>query len=139
MMHCENVMTPDPVTCRADELVVTAAHRMDVLEVGALPVVDAGGKRLVGILTDRDVARRVRARGLDPWATVVGDVMSKDVVACAPEDDLCEAMVRMEEREVQRLPVVDGAGRLVGILTKDDLTLRVAAYAEFLEEVHAED
>lgn len=139
MMHCENVMTPDPVTCRADELVVTAAHRMDVLEVGALPVMDAGGKRLVGILTDRDVARRVRARGLDPWATVVGDVMTRDIVACDPGDDLCEAMVRMEEREVQRLPVVDGAGRLVGILTKDDLTLRVAAYAEFLDEVHAED
>lgn len=139
MLHCENVMTPDPVTCRADELVVTAAHRMDVLEVGALPVVDAGGKRLVGMLTDRDVARRVRARGLDPWATVVGEVMTRDIVACDPGDDLCEAMVRMEEREVQRLPVVDGGGRLVGILTKDDLTLRVAAYAEFLDEVHAED
>ena len=139
MMRCETVMTPDPITCRANELVVSAAHRMGMAEVGALPVVDAEGRFLVGMLTDRDLAVRVRARGLDPWTTTVEDVMTPDVVACAPGDDLCEAMVRMEEREVQRLPIVDDGGRLLGILTKDDLTLRVAAYAEFLDEVHAED
>jgi CBS domain-containing protein len=68
--------------------------------------------------------------------------MTKDVLTCRPEDDLYEAIERMEDGQVQRLPIIDDEGRLVGMVTRDDLTLRVGPYgpyAEFLEEVHAED
>jgi CBS domain-containing protein len=141
MLRCAKVMTPNPVTCGPTETIVAAVYRMARAEVGALPIVGEGG-RLLGILTDRDVSTRVIAGGIDPWTTPVEAVMTKDVLTCHPEDDLYEAIERMEDSQVQRLPIVDDEGRLVGMVTRDDLTLRVGPYgpyAEFLEEVHAED
>ncbi len=141
MQSCERIMTLDPVTCRPFDTVAEVAYRMAHADVGCLPVVDGPRDRLVGILTDRDIRRRVIARGLDPRSPVES-VMTRDVVTCLPADDLCLVNERMEERQLQRLPVVDRDGCLLGVVTRDDLTRRYSRtvdYDDLLEEVHAED
>lgn len=142
MKRCERIMTRDPVTCRPNEPVVAAIERMLRADVGALPVVDSGKGRLAGIFTAKDAFLRVVARGLDPRTTPVRAAMTRDVATCLADDEIGVANLRMEELQVQRLPIVDDDGRLVGILTRDDLTTRVDGtilFADLLEEVHAED
>ena len=95
-----------------------AAQIMELEDVGSLPVVDADG-RLLGIVTDRDIAVRAVSRGRDP-STPVGDVASNDVITVTPEDDLDAALDQMARHRVRRLPVVHG-DMLVGMLAQADV------------------
>ena len=95
---------------------------MDMEDIGSLPVVD-DGSHLVGIVTDRDIALRVVAAGLDPQATCVGDVASRDVVALTPDHDLDDALTLMAREQVRRLPVVIEENELVGMITQADIAL----------------
>jgi CBS domain-containing protein len=88
-------------------------------DVGSLPVVE--GERLVGVLTDRDIATRVVAEGKDSSATSVGEVLSGDPVTVTPEENLDEALAKMSRHQVRRLPVVEEDGRLVGVLAQADV------------------
>ena len=138
MKKCERIMTRDPVTCLPGDTLATAAERMRLENVGALPVVDGEECWLVGIITDRDIAVRAAARGLDPRTTPVSEVMTRDVASCLSDDTMEKAVERMEERQVRRLPIIDDDGRLVGIIAQADLAIRVhdrGLVAEFLEEV----
>ena len=106
------------------EAIVDAAKRMRMRHVGDIVVVEQRGTRRipVGILTDRDIVLSVVAS--DPnhvTSLLVGDAMSSDL-ATAPEDaTLMDAIALMQDRGVRRLPIVDQAGELAGILTLDDL------------------
>lgn len=93
---------------------------MDEEDVGSLPVVDEG-ERLIGIVTDRDVAVRVVGRGLDAETTLVGDVASRDVVALTPDHDLDDALRLMAREQVRRVPVVVRENQLVGMLAQADV------------------
>ena len=103
-----------------DESVQIAARRMNSRSVGTLMVLDMDS-RPVGILTDRDLAIRVVAKGLDPAETVVRDVMSK-APDCVREDTSIEhALSHMRAGPFRRLPVVDNDGKLVGLISLDDI------------------
>ncbi len=114
------LMTQRPRAVTARTTVREAAKLMDEEDIGSLPVVDEG-ERLVGIVTDRDVAVRVVARGLDSDTTVVGDVATRDVAALTPEHDLDDALRVMAREQVRRLPIVIRENQLVGMLAQADV------------------
>jgi CBS domain-containing protein len=98
-----------------------AAQRMAECDVGALPVGE--DDRLVGVVTDRDIAIRAVARDLSP-DTLVRDVMSPEVLYCFENDDIERVAGNMGEQQIRRLPVVNAAKRLVGIVSIGDLAIR---------------
>jgi CBS domain-containing protein len=114
------VMTQRPRAVTPQTTVREAARLMEEEDVGSLPVVDEGA-RLVGIVTDRDVALRVVGRGLDSDTTVVGDVASSDVVSLSPDHDLDEALRLMAREQVRRVPIVVRENELVGMLAQADV------------------
>lgn len=114
------VMTQRPRAVTAQTSVREAARLMEEEDVGSLPVVDEGA-RLIGLVTDRDVAVRVVGRGLDADKTVVGDVASRDVAALTPEHDLDEALQLMAQEQVRRVPIVVRENQLVGMLAQADI------------------
>src|SRR5262249_43355672 len=114
------VMTQRPRAVTAQMTVREAARLMEEEDVGSLPVVD-GGDRLIGILTDRDVAVRVIGRGLDADTTVVGDVASRDLVVLSPDHDLDVALDVMAREQVRRIPIVVRENQLVGMLAQADI------------------
>ena len=106
-------------TLRAEDRVLDAARRMKEWDTGAAIIVDAKG-HLEGILSERDIARRVVACGLDPATTLIAEVMSRNPCTVAPSDTGYEALEIMRERHYRHLPVVDG-GRVIGMLSVRDL------------------
>ena len=103
--------------------VVEAARLMRTHHVGDLVVVEEqGGRRVpVGIITDRDIVVEIVAAGVNPDALKVGDIMGPGVATVRESEGLFEALRYMRDKGVRRMPVVDGAGGLAGILTLDDL------------------
>jgi CBS domain-containing protein len=114
----DEVMTGRPRAVRAESAIEEAAQIMELEDVGSLPVVDEEG-RLLGIVTDRDIAIRAVAKGRAP-STAVGEVASNDVITVAPGDDLDVALDHMARHRVRRLPVVQGE-MLVGMLAQADV------------------
>ena len=88
-------------------------------DTGIIPIVE--GDKLVGTVTDRDIALRVVAEGKDPETTTVGEIASRDLVTIDPEQDLDEALRLMARHQVRRLPVVEEDGKLVGIVAQKDI------------------
>ena len=119
-MKIAEVMTQRPRAVTAQMTVREAARLMDEEDVGSLPVVDEG-ERLIGIVTDRDVAVRVVGRGLDSDRTVVGDVASLEVAVLTPEHDLDDALQLMAREQVRRVPIVVRENQLVGMLAQADV------------------
>jgi CBS domain-containing protein len=97
-----------------------AASRMIAKDVGSLVVLDAE-KRPIGIVTDRDLVARCLAERRDPDATTIGEVMSKPAAHVLERTSIEDALTEMRRARARRLPVVDEQGRLVGILTLDDV------------------
>jgi len=123
---CRDLMTKDPICCLPGESVIQAAERMKQQDIGVLPVVeDLQNKRLVGILTDRDLAMQVLAERRDPGTTTVGEIMCRRLITCSPDDDCDQAVRLMENNRLRRIPVVDQSGRVVGIISQGDLALRM--------------
>ena len=112
-------MTSNPCSIDTTKSVAYAAKMMRDEDVGVAPIVE--GQKLVGVLTDRDVAVRVVAEGRDPESTTVVEVASKEVVTVDPQQDLDEALRLMAKHQVRRLPVVEEDGRLVGVLAQADV------------------
>jgi CBS domain-containing protein len=128
------VMTPAPITISHEADVTQAARTMIAEDVGSLPVVD--GEELVGMVTDRDLVTHVMAKNLDPAKTIVAEVCSESPVVADPDEPLDEALVRMADAQVRRLPVVD-EGRLVGILAQADVskTAPTSATGELVQQI----
>ncbi|MDF2750721.1 MAG: hypothetical protein K0T00_1897 [Gaiellaceae bacterium] len=112
------VMTPDPTTVEPGTSAQEAARKMKSEDVGSLPIVDGG--RLVGMITDRDLALRLVAEGRSA-DTPVGEVGSRELVTIDPQQDLGEAARLMSEHQLRRLPVCEEDGKLVGILAQADV------------------
>ena len=131
----KEVMTSNPVTVEADASVVEAARVMKKEDTGIVPVT-AGG-RLVGTITDRDIVVRVLAEEKDPQATTVRDVASTELVTVDPQQELDEALRLMARNQVRRLPVVEGDGWLVGIVSQADVARQAddARTGELVEEI----
>src|SRR5215204_3162326 len=112
-------MSTNPCSIDAGKPVSYAAKMMRDEDVGFAPIVE--GDKLVGALTDRDIAVRVVAEGRDPGSTTVREVASTDLVTLDAQQDLGEALELMARHQVRRLPVVEEGGRLVGVVAQADV------------------
>jgi CBS domain-containing protein len=129
-----DVMMPEVRSVTPDTSVQHAARLMREADVGSLPVLD--GERVIGVVTDRDIAVRAVAEGKAP-DTPVAEVASRDVVSVRPEQDLDEALRLMAQHQVRRLPVVEQDGRLVGMFAQADAAMEAepARVGEMVEEI----
>jgi CBS domain-containing protein len=127
-MNIDQLRTPEVVTTTADQALATAAALMRDGHVGALVVIEPadGKQRPVGILTDRDIVRGQLARRADLYCLSVGDVMTADPLTLRADMDLGSAITALNARGVRRAPVLDKSGRLIGMVTLDDLLPAVA-------------
>jgi CBS domain-containing protein len=130
-----DAMTGNPRTVGRDATVVEAARIMRDEDAGIVPIVD--GDRLVGTITDRDIAIRVVAEGKDPETTKSEEVASRDVVTIDPQQDLAEALRLMARHQVRRLPVVEEDGKLIGIVAQADIARHATdeQTGELVEEI----
>lgn len=117
-MKISDVMSRDVQVAKPEDTLQATAQRMAEADIGSLPVEDGG--RIVGMITDRDIVVRGVAKGLDGSASV-GRVMSAEVTSCRADDDLEEVSDKMADAQVRRLPVLDGDGKLVGVVALGDL------------------
>ncbi|HWB48002.1 MAG TPA: CBS domain-containing protein [Stellaceae bacterium] len=120
-MKVSDIMTVDVEVTAPDDTVRTAAQLMADTGAGVLPVCD--GERLVGMVTDRDIAVRAVAQGKSPEQCAVRDVMTPDVNYAMAEDDIENVARKMGEWQVHRLPVLNREKRLVGIVSVGDIVL----------------
>jgi CBS domain-containing protein len=120
-MKVRELMTPEVELVRPGDTLHTAARMMADFDTGALPVGE--NDRLVGMITDRDIAVRAVANGRDPDKTAVREAMSDRVRYCFDEDDTAEVARKMGEWQVRRLPVLNRDKRLVGIVALGDLAI----------------
>ena len=118
-MKVSEVMTREVQTVRPDQSARDAANFMLRADAGAIPVTEGG--RLIGMITDRDIAVRGVAEGHGP-ETPVRALMTNDIVAAREDDDTDDVAARMSEAQVRRLPVVDDQQRLCGIVSLGDLS-----------------
>ena len=119
-MKVSDAMTSDVRVVRPEQSISEAAQMMAECDSGALPVTD--GDRLIGVVTDRDIAIRAVARQMSPHTTV-GEIMSKEVLYCYEDEELEHVAQNMGDMQVRRLPVMDRKKRLVGIVSIGDLSL----------------
>lgn len=125
MKKCSEVMTSEPVCCVPDDVVARAAKLMKVGNIGSIPVVEnEQNRKLVGIVTDRDLALHIVAEGRDARSTKVGAVMTGNVVTCLADDDLQKALDAMATHQLRRIPVVDSTNKVVGIIAQADVATR---------------
>jgi CBS domain-containing protein len=126
MTNCQDIMTQSPACCLADDQVYISAQRMQSENVGALPVVENyETKKLIGIVTDRDLAMKVVGASRDATNTLVGDVMTPKPVVCHLADDLDTTLMVMASHQIRRIPVVDDKGQVVGIIAQADVAIRL--------------
>ena len=122
MTTVSDIMTRSVRALAPTDSVRRAAQSMEELNVGSVPV--CNGKKLVGMVTDRDITLRCVATGLDIEKTPLSDIMSKDVQWCFEDQPLSEVMAKMAESQIRRLPVVDREKHLVGIFSLGDLATK---------------
>ena len=136
MKKCSDVMTKDPVCCLPTDTVSKAAQLMKDEDVGSIPVVeDEETMKLIGIVTDRDLALQVVAPERDASSTQVEDVMTYEVITCRASDDVQKAVDAMSQHQLRRMPVIDGDHRIVGIISQADVATRVEKSEEVAEMV----
>ena len=122
-MKVQDAMTYDVHTCRPDTDLAMAAMQMWDGDFGVLPVVD--GKKVVGMITDRDICMAAAMKRRDPGTIRVDEVMTKQVFACSPDTDIQEALKIMRTNQVRRLPIIDAIERRVaGMLSLNDIALK---------------
>jgi CBS domain-containing protein len=135
MGQIRELMTVRPRTVKQGDSVVEAAKLMRGEDTGIAPIVD--GERLVGVVTDRDIAIRVVAEGRDPQTTKVEEIASQNLITIDPQQQLDEALRLMAKHQVRRLPVVEEDGKLVGIVAQADVARHAGAErtGEVVEEI----
>ena len=123
-MRVLDVMTIDATTCPPGASLAEAAGLMWECDCGVIPVVDEDEK-VVGMITDRDICMAAALTGRDLSNLDVGSVISGLVTTCKSEDDVQSALATMREKQLRRLPVIDADGKLQGVLSLNDLVLKV--------------
>jgi len=122
MKKCREVMTTNPVYCLPGDRVAKVAQLMKSTDIGSVPIVeDEQSRKLVGIVTDRDLAVKMVAEGRDVTTAHAEDVMTRGVVTCCVEDDLEKALDAMSRNQLRRIPVVSENMKLVGIISQADV------------------
>ena len=126
MERCSDFMTQNPICCMSGDSVERAAQLMLAEDVGSIPIVDdSHSRKLIGILTDRDIALRIVAEARDAGQITVREVMTKTPICCASDDELQRALDTMATNQVRRVPIVDSHNnRVVGIIAQGDIATR---------------
>ena len=140
-MRVSEIMTRSVVTCRPEQFASDAAGLMWEHDCGCVPITDASADGdLVGIVTDRDLCMAAYTRGLPLHEIRVDSIMAPVVQTCRPSDTLEEAERRMSEAKVRRIPIVGGAGEVVGILSLSDIARarERSRTARFLERLRGD-
>ena len=136
MKKCNEVMTQNPVCCLPNDMVAKVAQLMKSKDIGPVPIIEnEQTKKLVGIVTDRDLALKIVAEGRDAKSTKAEVVMTRKVVTCRGEDDVQKALDAMSEHQLRRIPVVDNDNRIIGIIAQADVATRVDQPAKTAEVV----
>jgi CBS domain-containing protein len=129
-MRVFQIMTPDPACCTPQNTAREAAILMKDNDCGSIPVVEnLANRRLIGTITDRDLAIRGLATGKGP-DTSVGDLMTYEPITCGSEDEVEVVREVMTARQVRRVPVVNDNGAVVGIVAQADLALEEGAASD---------
>ena len=123
-MKVRNVMKKDVKFCPPEATLADVAKLMARNDCGVVPIIDAQ-KRVVGMITDRDVCLEVGTKDRLPSRVSVREIMKRRVYGCGPDEEIQAALEQMRNRKVRRLPVLKEDGRLCGILSLDDIVLRV--------------
>jgi CBS domain-containing protein len=124
-MKASDIMTKNPSVVTPETPLREAAKLMRDQDVGMLPVVDErGSRKVVAVVTDRDIATRCVAEGHDSSKCAVTEVMSKGVRTCKADDDVDEIMSVMGKEQVRRIPIVDERGDLIGVVAQADIVRR---------------
>jgi CBS domain-containing protein len=127
MTTCKDVMTLEPICCLISDTATKAASLMKDANIGPILVVeDPESKKLIGIVTDRDLALKVVAEGKDSNSITLRDIMTRDPVRCREDEDIQGVLERMSAYQVRRIPVVDGENRIVGIISQADIANRIS-------------
>jgi CBS domain-containing protein len=125
MKKCNEVMTKDLICCLPNDMVVKAAELMKRQNIGPILVIESEKtQKLVGLVTDRDLALKVVAEGRDANTTKVNKVMTHKLITCQAEDDLQKALDAMAEHQLRRIPIVDSDNKLLGIIAQADIATR---------------
>lgn len=128
-MKVRELMARDVKCCGTYNTLNTAAQMMWDNDIGCVPIVERDG-RVIGMLTDRDICMAAYTQGVSLTGALVTSAMSKELFSCAPDDDVAFAEKLMREKQVRRLPVIDAGGRLVGILSLNDIAREAQREAE---------
>jgi CBS domain-containing protein len=122
-MKVNEVMNPDPKAIWITESLADAAKSMWENDCGILPIIK-DGRKVVGMITDRDICMGTAIRDVNPSRISVEEVMTGKVFSATPEDDLEQALQTMKEHRIRRLPIVNADGELAGILSMNDIVLK---------------
>ncbi|MAU11884.1 MAG: CBS domain-containing protein [Anaerolineaceae bacterium] len=126
MTTCREVMTKDVQCCLPTDIVKSAAKMMRSEDVGSIPVVQSQrSKKLLGIVTDRDLALKVVAEGQDPQQTRIDTVMTSDPITCKENDDVGKAIQAMAAHQIRRILVVNDDNVVLGIIAQADIATRI--------------
>jgi CBS domain-containing protein/uncharacterized protein YjbJ (UPF0337 family) len=138
VMKVSQVMTPDPACCLPQDSVDIAARLMRIQDVGMIPVVEGENvPKLVGVLTDRDLAVLVVAPGREPRKTKVSEIMTRNVVTCQENDSVEQVLDSMKSHQIRRIPVLSEGNGVVGVISQSDIAIRLN-YAETTADVVGE-
>jgi CBS domain-containing protein len=123
-MKAQDIMSRNPACVTPETPLAEAARLMKQEDVGVVPVVESeSSKRLVGLITDRDIAIRAVGEGRDGNTTSVGHIMTSEVRSASPDDSVNDIMALMGREQVRRVPIVDERGALVGIIAQADIVI----------------
>jgi CBS domain-containing protein len=134
-----DVMTMNPDWCLPESSTTEAARMMKETNVGIVPVVDSeSGRKLVGVVTDRDLCLAVVAMGKHPDSVRVAEAMTSQVVTSHPDDDIRKVIHLMQGNQVRRIPVVDREGMLQGMVSTADILQRANLSSDITHETMKE-
>lgn len=134
-MRITDIMTPDPACCGPDTTLPEVARLMIQNDCGEIPIVNnLESRKLVGVVTDRDIVCRAVAADKNPAQTKASEIMSTEVVTVSEDADVSECCEKMEQHQIRRVPVLDAQGRLCGIVSQADIA-RQAGTRETAEVV----
>jgi CBS domain-containing protein len=137
-MTCAEIMSRSPSYCTAADPAVRAAKLMKREDVGSVPVLASNtDRRVIGIVTDRDLALRLVAERKHPETNPVSEIMTRNPATCHEGDDVHEALQIMSRQQVRRIPIVDEQGQLCGIVSQADIARHVdqRETGEVLEDI----
>ena len=137
-MKVKELMTPDAKAIWLTESLADAARLMWENDCGVLPIIK-DGRKVIGLITDRDVCMAAAMRDTHPSAISVEEVMTGQVYAVNPEDNIDQALQVMQQHRIRRLPVINPEGELEGVLSMNDIVLHAAQDAEVEDTIEYGD